>query len=109
MGWEQGGMRWKDYKVERGMKKNWGSSRVDVNKMADSDFPHLYLPLNNNNLAFIRGQKCLCGSCGVQVGDCKIPVQSMNEESCFEKTGLHSSGWPTYHGPSYRPKASPYP
>ena len=44
---------------------------------------------NNNNLATIHGQKSLCGSRGIQVGDSEILLQSKNEENYFEKKGLH--------------------
>lgn len=33
-------------------------------------------------------QKCLPGSFQIHIGSYKTPVQSKNEESCFEKTGL---------------------
>ena len=69
-------------------------------------FPAYIFP-SNNYLAAIREQKCLCGSFGIQVGGCEIPIKSKIEKSCFEKAGLHPGGRFAEHSPSYRPKASP--
>lgn len=44
--------------------------------------------LNNNKLESIHGQKYLCGSSGIQVGDCQTPMQSKNEESYFGRKSL---------------------
>lgn len=34
--------------------------------MVECDSPHFATLPNNNNLALIHGQKCVCGSCGIQ-------------------------------------------
>lgn len=39
--------------------------RSDVSNIAKEDIAHCIL-LNNNNLASIHGQRCLCGSCRIQ-------------------------------------------
>ena len=48
-------------------------------------------PLSNDNLAAINGQKCLCGSFGIQI-DCETLGEPKTKEGHFEKAGLLPGG-----------------
>lgn len=62
-----------------------------------------------NNLASIHRQVCLCGSFGFQVGDHKTTGQSKAKESNFEKPGTYPSDWLGNDGAGCRFRTPLYP
>lgn len=50
------------------------------------------IPFSNNNLAFIHGQKSLCWTFGIEVGDCETLVQPQEWGELFEMASSHPAG-----------------
>lgn len=68
--------------------------------------PFIFLSHCNNNLVAIQGQKCICGSSGIQVRTDKTLVKPRTEEDQFEKVGLGPGGRLAKGGPGYCPRNS---
>ena len=47
--------------------------------------------LSNHDLVAINGEKCLCGSFWIQVGDCEILAEPKAEEWCLRRQA-HAQG-----------------